>query len=191
MFEFKTYYENFSLDNPTVSLTVIIWAICIGLSVGVVLFTLSKWRANELIKALVKGTHNSPEAAVSLGELGIKASPLLRKALREGQPLRKYVCLANPEECLTYKEKKGFWNKVHKMFLGDDIPPKCDLGSAGFYILEASRHTAEIRYESKGNPIVSTVISCVLFMIIAVALTYCMPWLLDLVDSMITAYKNL
>ena len=97
--EFKTYYQNFALDNATVSLTVIIWAICIGLAVGVIIYTFSRHSASSIVKKLAAGEYNTKEKTATLEDLGIKNGILLRRRLRDFQPLRKYVVIANPDEC--------------------------------------------------------------------------------------------
>lgn len=189
MFDLKTYYQNFALDNETVSLTVIVWAICIGLAVGIIFYTFSRSCASKLIKKLGR-EYNSKENAVTLAALGIKASPLLKRSLMAGQPLRKYVIIANEEEC-TVERKKGFLNSVYRFFRGEDLPKKYDLTKAELYIDEKSRHTAEARYETKGSPILTALLFSILFILCAVGISFCLPKLLELVDAMISAYKNL
>ncbi|MBQ2729733.1 MAG: hypothetical protein IJF69_03065 [Clostridia bacterium] len=188
--DFKTYYDNFALDNPTVSITVIMWAICIGLAVGSVFFTFTKHAAASIIKKLARGEYNTKEKTASLKELGLKPTLLLKKALRDGQPLAKYVIIENPDECRIERKNK-FFNGIYKHFRKEDLPASYDLKNARFYLPEEVKHTAEIRYESKGSPLISSVICCVLFLLVAVGLSLCMPKLLELVDKMITAYKNL
>ncbi len=189
MFDLRTYYENFALDNQTVSLTVIVWAICIGLSIGVIFYTFSRHCASGLVKKLGR-EYNSKEKTATLSSLGIKASPLLKKSLGEGQPLRKYVCIANEEEC-TLERKKGLWNAVYRFFRGEDLPKKYDLSKAELYITDDARITAEARYEVKGSPYITALIFSVLFILCAVGISFCLPKLLELVDAMISAYKNL
>ena len=190
MESFKTYYDNFSLDNPTVSITVIMWAICIGLAVGSVFFIFTKHACQRLVKKLVLEGCSSEEKALTLESLGIKATPLLRKALRDGQPLRKYVAVSNGDDCRIEK-KKNLFTILYKHFRREDPPARYDLKRARFYLPEEKRHTAEIRFESKGSPLLSAVVLSMVFLLVAVGLSMCMPKLLLLVDKMITAYKNL
>ena len=190
MFDLKTYYDNFSLDNPTVSLTVIIWAICIGLCAGSIFYTFAKHSCWSIIKKLSRGEYNSKEKAVTLSEMGLKATPLLRRDLRDGQALRRYVMIANGDEC-RIERKKTFFSKVYRYFRKEDMPAKYDLERARFYLPDEGRHTAEVRYESKGSPLLAAIVACVLFFLVALGLSFCMPKLLELIDSMITAYKNL
>lgn len=190
MFEFNTYYENFSLDNTSISLTVIIWAVCIGLGVGSVFYTLAKHASFSIVKALCRGEYYTAENAVSLSVLGVKPSPILKSNLKDGKTLRRYVMIANPDEC-RIEIKENLFHKVYKFFRREAVPQKYDITKARFYIPDSVKHTAEVRYETKGSPIIASVIACIIFLVLAVGLTLCMPKLLDLIDSMITAYKNL
>lgn len=191
MFENTAYYHNFSVDSPTLSLTVIMWALCIGLAVGAVVFTFSKHRASKLIEKLTAHECNCPNAAKALGELQIKPSRALASRLRDDEPLRKYVKIANADECRVEEYKNTFLNKVYRFFRKEDIPATYDLKKAMLYIPDDVKHTAQTRYESQGSPIISSIIVCVLFAIVAMGLTYFMPMLLELLDSAITAYKQL
>ncbi len=190
MFDLKTYYQNFALDNETVSLTVIVWAICIGLALGTIFYTFSRHSASRIVKLLAKGNHSSADKAVSLSDLGLRAGFILKKSLGEDQPLRKYILMTNEDEC-TIERKKGFWNAVYRFFRGEDLPKKYDFSKAMLYLPDDARITAEARYETKGSPYVTALIFSVLFILCAVGISFCLPKLLELVDSMITAYKNL
>ena len=190
MFDLRTYYQNFSLDNPTVSLTVIVWAICIGLAIGTVFYTLTKHSAALLIEKLIKKECFEKEKALSLSALSVKPTRSLKKALRDDATLRKYVFIANADECRIEK-KKNFFHKIYRFFRGEDIPASYDLEKALLYLPEEGRYTASIRYESKGHPFITSAVACVLFLLAALGISFCLPKLLELVDSMITAYKNL
>ncbi|MBR6676221.1 MAG: hypothetical protein IKL24_02690 [Clostridia bacterium] len=187
---FKTYYQNFALDNSTVSLTVIIWAICIGLAVGVIAYTFSRHRSSKIVSKLSEGGYSSKENTATAATLGIKASPLLRASLADFKPLRKYVTIVNPDEC-RIERKKTLLSSVRRVFRRDEPSAVYDLEKAQLYMTEDAARVAKMRYGTKGNPYVVAVIAAVLFLLCAVGLTVCMPKLLELVDSMITAYKNL
>ena len=190
MFDLKTYYQNFSLDNPTVSLMVIVWAICIGLAAGTVFYTLTNHVASKLIVRLMKHECFNKEKALSLKSLSLKPSRALKKALRDDATLRKYVHISNPDEC-RIEAKKNFFCKVYRFFRGEDYPASYDLEKALLYIPEDVKYTASTRYESKGHPFITAAVACILFLAAAVGISYCLPQLLELIDSMITAYKNL
>ncbi len=190
MFDLKTYYQNFSLDNPTVSLTVIVWAICIGLAIGTVFYTLAKHSSGKLIDSLMKKECFTKDQALSLSKLSVKPSRSLKKALRDDATLRKYVFIANADEC-RIEQKKNFFHKLYRFFRGEDVPASYDLDKALLYLPEEGKYTASVRYENKGYPFVTAAVACVLFLLAALGISFCLPKLLELVDSMITAYKNL
>lgn len=191
MFETNAYYHNFSVDSPTLSLTVIMWGICIGLAVGAVVFSFAKHRASKLIKKLTELECNSCDTAKTLDDLQIKPTRTLVAKLRDDEPLRKYVKIANADECRIEEYKDTFLNKVYRFFRKEDIPATYDLEKALLYIPDEVKYTAQTRYESKGSPIISSIIVCVIFALVGLGLTYFMPMLLELLDSAITAYKQL
>ena len=191
MFSQSTYYHNFSTDSPTLSLTVIMWGICIGLAVGAVVFAFSRHAASKLIDKLIKNECNTKESAQTVAALSQKPTRALRRKLRDDETLRKYVRIANCDECRIENNKNSFLNKLYRFFRKEDIPASYDLEKALLYIPDDVKYTAETRYESKGSPIVSSIIVCVIFAIVALGLTYFMPMLLEMLDSAITAYKQL
>lgn len=190
MFDLKTYYNNFALDNTSVSLTVIVWALCIGLALGVIFYAVSRYSAGKTVKKLSDGKNNSAESAKTLAELGINASFLVKKNLRDGQPLRKYIAIANEDECKT-ERKKNFFNSLYKFFRSEDLPPKIDFSKALFYLPEESRHTAQVRFEAKSSSVIVSLIFAIIFLLCAVGISLCLPKLLELIDNMISAYKKL
>lgn len=187
---FKIYYQNFALDNATVSLTVIIWAICLGLAFGVIAYTFSRHSQSKIVEKLFSGGHTSEDDAVTVAELGLKNSRLLRSNLKDHKPLRKYIVIANPDEC-RIGVKKSFFTSVYRFFRGEYPAPRYDLERAKLYMPEEATRTARARYASKGSPYPVAIIFALLFILCAVGITLCMPKLLELVDTMITAYKNL
>lgn len=185
------YYHNFSVDSPTLSLTVILWALCAGLAIGACALTFTRHRASKLIGRLVESGASDAENAKYVRELSLKPTRRMRKMLRDDETLRKYIIIANPDEARITPEKPSFFAKVYRHFRGELPPASYDLQKAKLYIPESARITAQVRYESKGNPFISSVIVCIVFLLIATGLSYCMPLLLDLLDSAITGYKEL
>lgn len=191
MFEFQTFYENFNLNNSTLPLMVIIWGVCIGLAVAVLVHVFTKHFSAKLVKALTASECFSKDNAKALKELNIKPSSFLKSALTDGKTLRKYVCIANEEECVLPDKTPAFLAGVRKFFSGEDAPRKYDLEKAELYIPEDVRYTAEIRYEERKYDSLVAVISAVAFIILAIGLSLAFPKLLELWDEAITRFKNL
>ena len=191
MFIENNYFENFSFDNPTMSLTVIIWAVCIGLAVAVVAYAISRHTASLIVKAIAKNECYSPESAKTFAELGLKPTLYKRHILRDGTTLRKYVSVKNPEECALENKTPAPLKAIRRFFAGGDAPLRYDLNKAIVYIPEDVRHTAEIRYEEKKADLIIAIVSALLFIALAFGLTLTFPKLLELWDAAITRFKNL
>lgn len=188
------FYDNFTFNNPVTTLSIIIWGLYVGFIAAGVSAYYNKVYLGEIIRRLVKCGATSAEAAVTLEDAGVKASFFRRKALFGENALRKYVVAANYDditvECPPYN---GFVRFMRMLFLGkkDKAPVKYDIAEAKFYVPEEKRIQAEIRYEAKGNSLPFLLIGAVVFFLVGVGLTLCIPYILDLVDSVITLYKNL
>ena len=170
---------------------VIIWGVCIGLAVAVLVHVFTKHFSAKLVKALTASQCFSKDNAKALKELNIKPSSFLKSALTDGKTLRKYVCIANEEECVLPDKTPEFFKAVLKFFSGEDAPRKYDLEKAELYIPEDVRYTAEIRYEERKYDSLVAVISAVAFIILAIGLSLAFPKLLELWDEAITRFKNL
>ncbi|MBE6714637.1 MAG: hypothetical protein E7575_05070 [Ruminococcaceae bacterium] len=187
-------YDNFDFSNSTFSLNAIIWGICLGLAAGVAAYIFSKHFSSKLIKALVLNECNSKDNAKTPEELGLKPTAALSLRLADVKTVRKYVLIANEEECIVEKKQtklSKFSGLVRRLFYNDTDKKRYDMTKARLYIPEDKRHTAEIRYESKGSPWIIAIIAAILFIGAAVALTLCMPKLLELTDGAINSFKKL
>ncbi len=182
------YYQNFKFDNPTTTLSIIIWGMYIGFMIGGALSVYNKGYLGEVIRCLAKRGINSPEKAIELDKMGIRMSWLRRRNICAGGVLSRYVIIANPEECLI---KKKPLSPVMRIFGITERKTEYDATKAKVYLLEKKRIQAELRYSNKGTNIVVFLISAAAFLVLAVALTFAIPYLLDLLDSTITMYKNL
>ena len=182
------YYQNFKFDNPTTTLSIIIWGMYIGFMIGGALSVYNKGYLGEVIRCLAKRGINSPSNAVPIDQIGIKMGWLRRRNICAGGTLSRYVIIANPEECRI--NKKPF-SPLWRIIGISERKTEYDHTKAKVYLLEKKRIQAEIRYSKKGTNIVVFLISAVAFLALAVALTFAIPYLLDLLDSTITMYKNL
>ena len=189
MFELQTFYENFDLDNSTLPLMVVIWGVCAGLAVAVLFHVFTKHFSAKLVKNIVSSQCFSKDDAKSAKELNVNSSAFLKSALTDGKTLRKYVCIANEDECALPDNTPAFFKALRKFFCGEDAPRKYDLEKAKFYIPEDIRYTAEIRYaETQSDPAIA---AAVVFLLLAVGLSFALPKLLQLWDEAITRFKNL
>ncbi len=186
-----TVYENFTFKNPTTTLPIIIWGIYFGFVIGGILSYYNKTYLGAVVRSLVKKGATSPETAVTFSQAGIKAGYFRRRAVFGDNALTKYVKTANPEECeLEMREAYAFVRGLRRLF-GREREKKFDAETAKFYVAEEKRIQAELRYSSKGSTLPVVVIGIVAAFAVAVLAINCIPYILELIDSVITMYKNL
>ncbi len=183
-------YTNFSFENSTISLTLIIWGLYAGILIGGIASIYNKWYLGGVVRALLAAECLSPEAGKTLSELGRPAWGM-KRALRDGTALRKSVSIANPGECLLPSEHKRF-GAIRRFFTGSAQPnPKLDLTLARLYVPEEKKYHAEVRYEKKGSAPIWLLIGGIILLVIAVLATFFIPELLQMIDNAITMFKNL
>ena len=71
-------YENFDLTQPLFTMDMIIWGAVIGCGIGAIWSVISRRSLGMLIKKLKAAGADTPEKAVTLGELGLSKNPLLK-----------------------------------------------------------------------------------------------------------------
>lgn len=183
-------YTNFSFENPTLSLTLIIWGLYAGILIGGIASVYNKWYLGSVVRALLATECLSPEAGKTLSELGCPTWGI-KRALRDGTALRKSVFIANPEECLLLPDNKRT-STIRRFFTGSAQPnPKLNLTLARLYVPEEKKFHAEVRYEKKGSAPIWLLIGGGIFLVIAVLATFFIPELLQMIDNAITIFKNL
>lgn len=183
-------YTNFSFENSTISLTLIIWGLYAGILIGGIASVYNKWYLGSVVRALLTAECLSPDAGKTLSELGHPAWGV-KRALRDGTALRKSVSIANPEECLLPPDNKRT-SVIRRFFTGSAQPnPKLNLTSARLYVPEEKKFHAEVRYEKKGSAPIWLLIGGIILLVIAVLATFFIPELLQMIDNAITMFKNL
>ncbi|MBQ7836835.1 MAG: hypothetical protein IJ389_06225 [Clostridia bacterium] len=187
----SSYYENFSFDNPLMTMTAVVWGLYFGFVIAGFLSYYNKNYLGAVIRALVKMGANSQDKAVTFGELGLKPGWLRVRAITGDNPLSKYVKIANGEQAeLPDKKEAAVISGIRKMF-GRARKKKYDAYKLKVYIPEEKRIQAEIRYSAKGTSLPVILVGALLAFIVAVIVVNCIPYLYDLIDSVITMYKNL
>lgn len=189
----NTVYQNFELKNPTTTLAIIIWGLYIGFMIAGAMSIYNKGYLGEVVRALVKAGAHDAETAVFCDELGIRMGYFRRKNVLSGGLLSKYVKIVNPEECIIEKKPLSpLLAGLKKFFFGtSERKTEYDAKRAKIYLLEEKRIRAEIRYSNKGTNFGVFIVSAVVFLACVIGLTFAIPFLLDLLDSAITLYKNL
>lgn len=185
-------YVNFSYENTTMSLAVIIWGLYAGMVIGGILSVYNKRYLGGAVRALLAENCLSPDTAKTLSGLGVGKWGFGR-ALREGKVLRKCISIANEEECcLPQKPVKKWTASLRRFFTGSPEPKKkLDLDRALLYVPEDKKFHAEVRYAKKGSSPVFILIGAILLLAAAIFATYFIPELLQMTDDMISSFKDL
>ena len=185
-------YANFSYENTTISLAVIIWGLYAGMLIGGILSVYNKRYLGSAVRALLAAGSLSPDTAQTLPQLGIKKQGFQR-ALREGSALRKCISVANEGDCcLPPKPAKKWTAALRRFFTGSSEPvKKLDLDRALLYVPEEKKYHAQVRYEKRGTSPVLILLGAVLLLIVAIVATYFIPELLQMTDQMITSFREL
>lgn len=143
----------------------------LGLALGIILAAATsfctKRSAGRLVAALLKEQALSKEKGRTLMELGLFRSASLRRDLRRGTVLRKYVkCV---EEQAT------------------DAPEsfRMDFASMHFYVPEELKYTAETRYDLRGSGWSSLLLAVLLTVLLAALTCVFLPDLLSFADWLI------
>lgn len=193
-YTFLAVYQNFTMENPTITLSVILWAMYAGLVLACIMSVYTKNYPGAMVRALIKNGCFDPESAKTLEELGIKASPMRSHTLRDKSTLRKYVKIVNADECRMAKARSSAGRTFRRILSLDtsDIV-NYDLSAARFYIPEDKKHVADMRYGSKGTTLSGIIIiiaALILGAVLVLALMYFIPEILELVDEAVTYIKS-
>ena len=183
-------YENFELYNPTLTLELIVWSVCAGIVIGAVTAYLQRAVIGAFARRLIADGIDTPEKAVTAEEAGFGKNFLVKLALREGGSLRRTVTLANAEDFPPKAVSKGA-ARLRRLFSMDEEPRRAlDLTRARFYIPEADRIRAELKYEIKGTTLGGLAVSIVLVIAIGFAALYILPELFQFLDNFLTSIRS-
>ena len=150
----------------------------LGLAFGIILAAASaaytRQSAGKLCRRLVKTGALAKESAVTLLDVDLFRSSALRRELRRGAVLRKYVKCVEEEEYVSAGRE------------GETRPPfKMDFSRMHFYLPEELRYTAEVRYETRGSGWGTFVLSALLTVALAALTCFFLPDLLGFADWLI------
>lgn len=159
------YYQNFTIPSGFDSLDVLVWGMFAGILLGVVASTVDKMFCQRMVRALIRQGAQTPESALPLNALDIKGKWYLRRALKEGKPLRKM--LAIPETAAEAVKAA-------------EIP---------FYLPEEKRFRAESRYDNGPHPIMTMFLCGVLLLATALFVLFIVPELLTMLDNFVGFVK--
>ena len=184
-------YKYLKFYNRIVDLKGLVWGIFGGFVIGIALSYYHKVYLGKVVRALLDRDASGKESAMTLNELGIKASFGIRRALFRRRILRKVISVANPEECEipTQEKTRG---KFISLMLPERDGVRYDFDKMKLYIDEENRYRAGARYELKHK---INLVYVFLFILLLAGLTfvvykYAVPDLLRMLDNFIGMSKS-
>ncbi len=154
----------------------LIWGIWGGFAAGLLITYYHKVYLGETARRLLKKGATSPDAALTLAEIGQKPGRIRKRALRPGGSLAKYITpvLPGAPDDGVSADKAGVIN---------------GFSETRFYIPEEKKYACAVRYEEKKriSPLLLAVF-LVALTALAVGLTVALPELLKMIDNAITQY---
>ena len=182
-------FENLDLDINGSSFLFIVWGICVGILLGVLLSLVYRVHAHKLVTALTEHGASDREHAQTLADLGLAKNRVIRRMLGENGSMKSVVSCANEDEFPPRKLSKlrRFWHE--KIVRGDPLPPKTDFTAARFYLPEEKRITAELRFPPEKHPVRNFILAALGICAVAYFAVLVLPELLVMFDNFVTQVK--
>lgn len=166
-------YDNFAISEQSASIiNKMIPAFILGIIIAAIATVYCRRIVGDFVRTLIKKEALSPNAGVTLMEMGAFRSTVVRRELCRGALLRKVVFCREEQAFLSEKEK------------GTDY--KIDFTKDHFYIPEELKYRAENRFRQKGSSWLSVVLTVILVPVVVGLICRFMPNILQLADSLIT-----
>ena len=188
-------FNNFELNNPFVSVKLIVWALFAGFVIASLMAVYNKRVIGTFVKDIIAQGCLSEKDAKTIIDLGYGTDWFIKNALRTDTVLRRFVVRidgnsgnkepetpasagnATAEESGRSGSKKSKTRKSTREII--------DFSTARFYIPEDLKYRAEIRYASRGTDVVSFFICVVILAVAAFAAIFIIPELMQLIDNFI------
>ena len=187
-------YENLDFGGLFSAQTLLI-GIFAGLAIAAIASVINKQINGSFVARLLENGCLSPEAARTLPELDSAHILSIRLGLARGVNLRRVVRCREEDEYLEvirgkeaeYAKMREENPKLPKSF--DPKPFKINPDIHHFYIPEDMKYTAQVKFDRKGNTLLSAIVWSAVILIALVVLIVFLPSFLDLLDSVIGSFK--
>ena len=180
-------YENIRFDASDASLLgIIIWGICIGAVLASLLALYQQKVPGKLVRALLRAEAHDKDSAKTLEELGLAGRPLLARELRRGTVLQKFVHSAGNgagQSNTSPDSENGAEGAENSPSATKDRVS--DAAPLRYYVPEALKYRAAIRYDKKENGFFALILTTLLSVAMAVLLMKLIPLVLSMIDSIL------
>ncbi|MBE6556016.1 MAG: hypothetical protein E7663_07330 [Ruminococcaceae bacterium] len=197
-------YEHFRFTESAAKTTVtVVFGFCIGIILASLLVCYQRNLPGAFVRALLRQGALSKESAKSAEELGFLKSVLIKAELRFGSMLKKVVVIVHadgssvldsePSEPADknggeHRDKAADKREEDEQTL-PSIPMQkmtaAEYTACRFYIPEALKYRAEVRYEREGNGPLQVVITSVLAIALGVLILRLLPFFLSVIDGLL------
>lgn len=150
--------------------------VAIGLCIAAFYFNYKRSLMVNTVKQLIRHNATGEDSAKTLAELGLSDSRGIKKAIFNDAQLRRMIAIVG-ESRPTYEEYVAATKKSGKLQSPDPL-------EARIYIPEGALDRAKHVYNTYSTSLFKTILTCVLFLAVAVCLILFMPGLLDFLNKM-------
>lgn len=170
-------YENFDLGSgKMISFKAIIVGICIGIVVASFASAFDRKKFGGLVRKIISDECYTPETAKTLAELGFDGSMAIKRDLRSGRKLKRYV------KCV---EEEAFFANIPDSPTKYKQKYKHNFETDRFYIVEDEKYAADIKFELKGSGYGAVFFVTIIAIIICIVAITLLPEMLQLADNFI------
>ena len=145
------------LEADMVSIPVLVWALYIGIVIGVLMMYYNKTILGKAVRSVLAQNAIGREAALSAETLGFAKNPFILHSIGKGA-LARYIRIITPI-------KEG------------EVPL--------YYMEEEDRIRAELRYSNKGTDLYVVIVALILFLLVAFLAARYLPILIDLAGGLL------
>lgn len=171
-------YENITVTSQGVTLGQMVIALAIGCLLAAAVAVYHRGYLGRVVRGLLAAGAHDEAGAKTLAELGLERSFVIRRALsRRDNPLRKllrYVGEEEPGEGVRLRLKE-----------------ELDFSTTRFYIPEALRLRASVRYDSRGTDGRALLFTLIALIVASVLLIRFLPAVLGLADDFVGILNGL
>lgn len=183
-------YENLEFYNRIQNFKIVLFAVWLGIIIGIAISYYTKDYLGRLVRRLLKNGALSADKAMTLKELEYKHTFPIRIHLKDGGTLRRYIDIANTDTAIETRSKKAEFKWFRSLFGTPDVKKKYDFSSLKLYIPEEKKYVADVRYEKKGSNPGWFLIWSIIITALALVVYFLVPELVTMLDNFITIVKN-
>ena len=166
-------YENFGFD---LEITKLLGFVFLGIMIAAVAMNLINRSTHLVIKALIRHECTSEDKAKTLPELRITSPLAAHVAFTDSGRLHKVIKRVGEKE-YSYEEYVQMQKEKKK-------PEKLDSKTTPLYIPEGKLDEAKSIFDKGAPTVLDSVLVCILLLALYVCLTFVMPTIVSLINSM-------